>query len=177
MRNPLFSPYRSLTRLLVTAGEVRGRKKLQKMVFIAQHLGYPFAESFHLHVWGPYSEVLALKLKEMTEWGFACEETLPGPAGNHHYVYTPGPNAALVVGTGYEDPKDRLTPLVTLLNDQDSTFLEGVATAVYLRSKGLSDAAVLDMLPRLKPDKFTDQARVQAVLTFTNQLDFFRSDG
>jgi uncharacterized protein len=175
----LFTPYRSLTRLLVTAGAVRGRKKFQKIVFIAQRLGYPFGESFDLHVWGPYSEVVAMKLKEMTDWGFAREEVLPGPAGNHLYVYEPGPNApTALAGAPDPDPQfEGLTRLVTHLNDQDATFLEGVATALYLRSKGLSDAEGSDRLPRLKPDKFPDADRVEAVLGFADQLDLFRYDG
>lgn len=173
----MFTPYQALTRMLVTAGEVRGRKRFQKMVFIAQHLGYPFAESFDMHVWGPYSEVLALKLKEMTDWGFAREEALPGPAGNHHYVYEPGPNATMAL-SGLPDPDPvqlRLARLIDHLNGQDATFLEGVATALYLRSKGLGDAEVSERLPRLKPDKFPDPVRVEPVLAFTNQLDFYRT--
>jgi uncharacterized protein YwgA len=175
----LFTPYRSLTHLLVTAGEIRGRKKLQKMVFIAQHLGYAFSESFDLHVWGPYSEVLAVKLKEMTDWGFAREEALPGPAGNQHFVYTPGPNAALALnGPSLSDEvQTRLAALVTTLNQQDATLLEGVATVLYLRGKGLSDEEVSERLPRLKPDKFPDPIRVQAAIAFTEQLDFYRTDG
>lgn len=175
----MFTPYRSLTRLLLTAGEIRGRKKLQKIVFIAQHLGYPFSESFHLHVWGPYSEVLAVKLKEMTDWGFAQEVALPGPAGNQHYVYTPGPNATRALSGAREgtETEQLLQALVSFLNQQDATFLEGAATALYLRGKGLSDQEVSERLPRLKPDKFPDPARVQAVIAFTNELDFYRIDG
>jgi uncharacterized protein YwgA len=163
----------------VTAGVVRGRKKFQKIVFIAQQLGYPFGESFDLHVWGPYSEVVAMKLKEMTDWGFAREEVLPGPAGNHLYVYGPGPNAqAALVGAPDPDPTlPGLTRLVAHLNEQDATFLEGVATALYLRSKGFTDAEVSERLPRLKSDKFPDADRVETVLGFANQLNFFRSDG
>lgn len=166
----MFAPYRSLTQLLLHAGEIRGRKKLQKMAFIAQNLGYPVADAFHLHVWGPYSETLAVKVKEMTEWGFAREEILPGPAGNHHYVYTPGPNADRATG----EPVPRLAELVACLNAQDSTFLEGVATALFLRTEGKDDQTIAEKLPRLKPDKFTDSARVQAVLTFAGSLETYR---
>lgn len=169
----MFSPYRSLTRLLATAGEVRGRKKLQKMVFVAQSLGYPFPEPFELHVWGPYSDVLALKLKEMTDWGFAAEEVLPGPAGNQHYVYRPGPNAGRVLEE--EAPgSERLAALLTHLNGQEATFLEGVATVLYLRAKGEPEAAVGEKLSRLKPDKFGDLARVQSVIAFANTLEAYR---
>lgn len=172
----MFSPYRSLTRMLVTAGEIRGRKKLQKMVFIAQSLGYPFPEPFDLHVWGPYSDVLAVKLKEMTDWGFAQEAVLPGPAGNQHYVYTPGPNVEkalreLPQEAGAHEP---LTTLVGHLNEQDATFLEGVATVMYLRAKGTASDDVAETLTRLKPDKFPDAARVQAVIDFADHLESYR---
>ncbi|MFZ5827277.1 MAG: hypothetical protein ACOY94_23510 [Bacillota bacterium] len=166
----MFHSYQALTRLLVTASEVRGRKKLQKMVFIAQNLGYPFGEPFELHVWGPFSEVLAVKLKEMVDWGFASEEVLPGPAGNQHYVYTPGPQAHRVAGE--EIPG--LSALVQDLNGRDATFLEGVATALYLRAQGRDDEAVGEILPRIKPDKFSDPGRVEAVIAFVDGLERYR---
>lgn len=168
----MFSPYRALTGMLATAGEVRGRKKLQKMVFVAQSLGYPFQEPFELHVWGPYSEVLALKLKEMTEWGFAAEEVLPGPAGNQHYVYRPGPNAGRVLDG--EPAGEQLGALLQHLNGQEATFLEGVATVLYLRAKGEPEASVGEKLSRLKPDKFADPGRVQSVIAFADTLERYR---
>lgn len=166
----MFHSYQAVTRLLVTAGEVRGRKKLQKMVFIAQSLGHAFSEPFELHVWGPYSEVLAVKLKEMVDWGIALEESLPGPAGNHHYVYTPGPRAAMVAG----DQATGLSALVEDLNSRDATFLEGVATALYLRGQGRDDASITEILPRIKPDKFSDPGRVEAVIAYSDGLERYR---
>ena len=46
----MFASYEHLTQLFAAAQEVRERKKLQKMVYIAQQLGYDFGEPFHLHV-------------------------------------------------------------------------------------------------------------------------------
>lgn len=169
----MFTPYRLLTRMLVTAGEVRGRKKLQKMVFIAQNLGYPFTEPFDLHVWGPYSEVLAVKLKEMGDWGFATEAALPGPAGNSHYIYTPGPNAQRAL-QGEAEVSTYLQRLVSHLNEQDSTLLEGVATVLYLRARGQSADEVGAALTRLKPDKFSDPSRVEAAIAFADDLERYR---
>lgn len=165
--------------MLTLAGEVRGRKKLQKMVFIAQSLGYGFTEPFDLHVWGPYSEVLAVKLKEMTDWGFALEETLPGPAGNSHYVYRPGPNAHRVLTAPAEclPDRERLASLVARLNGQEATILEGAATVMYLRARGLDQQAVTDTLSRLKPDKFAEDGRIAAAVSLADELAFFRSDG
>ena len=169
----MFSPYRALTWMLATAGEVRGRKKLQKMVFVAQSLGYPFPEPFELHVWGPYSDVVALKLKEMTDWGFAAEEVLPGPAGNQHYIYRPGPNADRALD-GEEPAGEGLAKLLQHLNGQEATFLEGVATVLYLRAKSEPEAAVRTKLSRLKPDKFADPVRVQSVIAFADTLEAYR---
>lgn len=166
----MFHAYRALTSLLLTAGEVRGRKKLQKMVFIAQTLGYPFGEPFELHVWGPYSEVLAVKLKEMVDWGFAAEAVLPGPAGNHHYIYTPGPQAHRLA----DGDAPGLSALLTDLNGRDATFLEGVATALYLRVQGKNDEQIRSSLPRLKPDKFSDPGRIEAVIAYVDGLEHKR---
>lgn len=173
----LFSAYRSLTQLLVVAGEVRGRKKLQKIVYIAQELGYPFPEPFDLHIWGPYSEILTVKLKEMTDWGFARETALPGPAGNQQYVYAPGPNAdrALAEPDHGEEHGEGFGALVRHLNAQEATFLEGVATVIYLREKGKPDDEVRAMLTRLKPDKFADPDRVHAVMAFADRLEGYRA--
>lgn len=155
----MFSAYRSLTELLLSAGEIRGRKKLQKMVFIAQSLGHPFGEAFQMHMWGPYSETLALKLREMSEWGFASEEMLPGPGGNSHYVYRPGPEAERIAAV----VDSELTDLVNFMNKKDATLLEGVATALFLRAQDVPEAEVSTRLSRLKPDKFTDPVRLRAV--------------
>lgn len=170
----VFSPYRSLTQMLMVAGEIRGRKKLQKMVYIAQELGYPFPEPFGLHMWGPYSENLTLKLKEMTDWGFAREEVLPGPAGNSHYVYRPGPNAERVLAELGGGPGEGFAELVRYLNAQDATFLEGVATVMYLRGKGKAPDEAGRLLARMKPDKFGDAAKVNAVMGFVEGLRGYR---
>lgn len=171
----MFSPYRSLTQMLMVAGEIRGRKKLQKMVYIAQELGYPFPEPFALHMWGPYSEILTVKLKEMTDWGFAQEEALPGPAGNQHYVYKPGPHAERVLAEPGAGPDEGFAELVRYLNAQDATFLEGVATVMYLQAKGKRADEVGPLLGRMKPDKFSDPAKVAAVLRFVEGVGSYRA--
>lgn len=162
----MFSAYRSLTEVLLSAGQIRGRKKLQKMVFIAQSLGYPFAESFQMHMWGPYSESLAVKLKEMSEWGFAAETILPGPGGNAHYLYAPGPEAGRIA----QKAGAKLADLIDLLNTKDATLLEGVATALFFRMQGIPEADVGVRLSRLKPDKFTHPVRREAVQQLVLEL-------
>ncbi len=56
---------------------VRGRKKLQKMIYIAQALGYPFREDFTLYWYGPYSHELASELRRMEELSILNERQPP----------------------------------------------------------------------------------------------------
>lgn len=56
-----------------TAKEVVGRKKLQKMIYIAKRLSFPYQEKFDFHFYGPYSEELTLQVEELVNMGFLDE--------------------------------------------------------------------------------------------------------
>ncbi len=53
--------------------EITGRKKLQKMIYIAQKLDFPFQEKFEFHFFGPYSEELTQRVEELCSFGFIKE--------------------------------------------------------------------------------------------------------
>lgn len=165
----MFEQYQPLCQLLLSAGEIRGRKKLQKMVYIAQTLGYPFQESFHLHMYGPYSETLAARVREIQDWGFGEEREEPGPGGGPVYIYRPGPRAAALSG----ELGQGLHGLARHLNEQDPTLLEGVATLLYLRGQGYVESEAADLLPRIKPHKFSSPVRVAEVTAFVAGLEVF----
>ena len=42
-----------LMRIFAVSGEIIGRKKLQKMVYIAKKMDFPFQEKFEFHFFGP----------------------------------------------------------------------------------------------------------------------------
>jgi uncharacterized protein YwgA len=167
----MFQQYQPLCALLVAAGAVRGRKKLQKMVYIAQTLGYPFGEPFQLHMYGPYSDTLTTRLREMQDWGFGHETEEPGPGGGPVYTYRPGARAAALV----QEIPPGLRDLAVHLNEQDPTLLEGVATLLYLQGQGYSAQEAAALLPRLKPNKFANPARVAEAAAFARGLDRFRA--
>lgn len=59
----MLEEHAKLLGLIRHAGEIVGRKKLQKMIYILKKLNYPFQEKFQFHFYGPYSEELTLRLK------------------------------------------------------------------------------------------------------------------
>ena len=73
--------------LYATAGEISGRKKLQKIVYIAKKLSFPFKEKYQFHFYGPYSEELTLRIEELCEMGY-LNEVREKRAGYYQYCYS-----------------------------------------------------------------------------------------
>jgi uncharacterized protein YwgA len=65
----------------LAGGKVRGRKRLQKMVFLLQEAGFPSDAEFRLHHYGPYSFDVAGMLTDLTRDGLLEEETCQTYAG------------------------------------------------------------------------------------------------
>lgn len=57
----------ALLELLDRLGGVRGRKKLQKLVYIAKLVGIPIEDDFYFHYYGPYSSELASRVDQLVE--------------------------------------------------------------------------------------------------------------
>ncbi|GAE44997.1 hypothetical protein JCM21738_1761 [Mesobacillus boroniphilus JCM 21738] len=69
------------------SGEIIGRKKLQKMIYIAKKMEFPFQERFQFHFYGPYSEELTLRVEELCNMGF-LDEVKEKKGGYYQYRYT-----------------------------------------------------------------------------------------
>ena len=70
----LLQEHAKIVQFISMANEVTGRKKLQKMIYIAKKMNFPFAEKYELHMYGPYSEELTLRIEELCEMGFLAEQ-------------------------------------------------------------------------------------------------------
>ena len=69
-----------LRRLVEEAGgEIEGRKKLHKLVYLCQRANVDLDQSFVFHMYGVYSPSLALDLKSAIQWDL-LEETPQGDA-------------------------------------------------------------------------------------------------
>nr|WP_233096664.1 YwgA family protein [Fictibacillus halophilus] len=115
--------------MIQEAGEVVGRKKLQKMVYIAKKLNFPFQEKYQFHFYGPYSEELTLKIEELCNMGYIHEvkEKVSGYSQYRYAVNEEGQNLLSTYGAEIE----KLGSCVRSMNEQSSRFLELVSTVMY----------------------------------------------
>lgn len=149
-----------------SAGEVIGRKKLQKMIYIAKKIDYPFYEKYNFHFYGPYSEELTLRIEELCNLGF-IEEVREKKGGYYQYRYS-------LTGSGeeflsnYELDMPPLDACMTDLNGQSARFLELVSTLLYFDS--LEREEVKEKVFTLKSkQKYTDE-EVEEAYTYVEAL-------
>lgn len=113
----------------MASGEVIGRKKLQKMIFIAKKLAFPFQERFEFHFYGPYSEELTLRVEELCNMGFISEvKEKKGGYYQYRYSVTEEGEDFLKI---YEKDMPFLEDCLTDMNGQSARFLELVSTVLY----------------------------------------------
>jgi uncharacterized protein YwgA len=124
----MLEDHAKIAALIDQAGVMPGRKKLQKIVYILQKLGFPFYETYHFQFYGPYSDELSMQLEELCDFGFVLEEGRSGSGS------TPGYRLS-EAGKGFlyhykhilPDVKDDVEKLVSERTD----FLELVSTLLY----------------------------------------------
>ncbi|MFB4163584.1 YwgA family protein [Alteribacillus sp. JSM 102045] len=117
--------------LLKDAGEIVGRKKLQKIVYIGKKMKLPLQEKYTFHMYGPYSEELTLRVEELCSLGFVTE-IKEKKAGYYQYRYKVTDNGTTFLEKfPMEWPQDQAFELVQKLNKNSSKFLELVSTMLY----------------------------------------------
>lgn len=125
----MLQEHAKLVQFISLAKEITGRKKLQKMIFIAKKMNFPFHEKFRLHMYGPYSEELTLRVEELCEMGFLQEQCVDqGAYVQYQYqVSDEGTNflqdVSSEVGT--------LQICIQQMQQKSSRFLELVSTLLY----------------------------------------------
>lgn len=126
----LFKDHARIIHAISTAGEISGRKKLQKIVYIAKKLSFPFKEKYQFHFYGPYSEELTLRIEELCEMGY-LNEVREKRAGYYQYCYsiTDAGQDFLSMQSGVDMPE--LKDCLLDMNEQNSRFLELVSTVLF----------------------------------------------
>lgn len=118
-----------LMSVLQTCGEVVGRKKLQKMIFIAKKLNFPFYEKYDFHFYGPYSEEVTLKIEELSNLGLV-EEIQEKVNGYVQYRYSLSEAGERFL-TNFHVDFPSLRDCVQMMNKENARFLELVSTILY----------------------------------------------
>lgn len=125
----LLQEHAKIVQFISLAEEVTGRKKLQKMIYIAKKMQFPFAEKFELHMYGPYSEELTQRVEELCEIGF-LEEQCMDKGSYVQYKYKVSSEGERFLQTT-PDVHDQLDGFIQKMQVKSSRFLELVSTLLY----------------------------------------------
>jgi uncharacterized protein YwgA len=128
----LLTDHANIIHAIAASGEIIGRKKLQKMIYIAKKIKFPFQERFQFHFYGPYSEELTLRVEELCNMGF-LDEVKEKKGGYFQYRYTltdSGEEFLRVNQVEMPCIKDCLLDM----NSQNARFLELVSTVLYFEN-------------------------------------------
>ena len=125
----MLQEHAKLVQFISLADGVTGRKKLQKMIYIAKKMDFPFQEKYELHIYGPYSEELTLRIEELCEMGFLAENC--EDKGSYvQYSYGVTGEGRDFIGDADEVP-DTLGECIGRMKEKSSRFLELVSTLLY----------------------------------------------
>lgn len=142
----LLKDHAKLMQAILVSGEITGRKKLQKMIYIAKKVDFPFHERFQFHFYGPYSEELTTRVEELCNMGF-LNEVKEKKGGYYQYRYTLTDSGKEFLSLN-EVEMPCLEDCFNDMNEQNARFLELVSTVLYFDN--LSKEEVADKVFTLK---------------------------
>ena len=125
----MLNDHAKLMQAISVSEEIIGRKKLQKMIYIAKKVSFPFQERFGFHFYGPYSEELTLRVEELCNMGF-LNEVREKKGGYFQYRYTLTETGKEFLSLNVVD-MPFLKDCLTDMNSQNARFLELVSTVLY----------------------------------------------
>lgn len=168
----MFENYVEVLRLIDFAGgSIAGRKKLQKLVYLAQQRGWPFPEVFKHHIYGPFSEQLANEIEEMTSYGFVAEERQVGH-GSAFCCSLTDLGKDLMKKHGNSTPPLISREMIAELGKRDARTLELMATVLFLLKCQCAKEQVFTSVGNLKPEQDYSDDEISQALTFLSSSGF-----
>lgn len=162
----MFKDHANIINAISTAGEISGRKKLQKIVYIAKKLSFPFHEKFQFHFYGPYSEELTLRIEELCEMGY-LNEVREKKAGYYQYCYSIT-DAGQDFLSIQEVEMPALEACLQDMNEQNARFLELVSTVLYFDT--LEKEEVTEKIFTLKSKQKYNLEEIDEAYEYIEQL-------
>ena len=161
-----------LCHLIKECKNIKGRKRFQKLVFLAKAAGIPFNESFEWNNYGPFSKELAQEIDTLCKLGLIEEEL-----NNSEYYYTltkKGEGFLDEMWSKVSDKYERLSKILPMLNENNTQDLEKLASIKFLISEGFPDSYIKSFLNYTKNYEQDDvTAGKLAVETLFNTLTHF----
>ena len=154
------------------AEEVTGRKKLQKMIYIAKKMNFPFSEKFELHMYGPYSEELTLRIEELCEMGFLDEQRID--KGSYvQYKYEVSGEGERFLETANTAPIN-LSDFIEKMQVKSSRFLELVSTLLYFDE--LNKEQQIEKVHIVKNKLKFSAEEMDAAFEFISELELYTAN-
>lgn len=162
----MFKDHANIINAISTAGEISGRKKLQKIVYIAKKLSFPFHEKFQFHFYGPYSEELTLRIEELCDMGY-LNEVREKKRGYYQYCYSIT-DAGQDFLSIQEVEMPALEACLLDMNEQNARFLELVSTVLYFDT--LEKEEVIEKIFTLKSKQKYTLEEIDEAYVYIDQL-------
>lgn len=162
----MLKEHAKLMGVFAACGEVIGRKKLQKMIYIAKKISFPFQEKFEFHFYGPYSEELTLRVEELCNMEF-IDEVREKKGGYYQYRYTLTEEGEAFLKHAEVDIP-HLREAVTEMNNQSARFLELVSTVLYFDT--LTREEVAEKIFTLKRKQRYTEEEIEEAYAYIEQL-------
>lgn len=125
----------------IIGGEIIGRKKLHKLIYLCQTKGIDFGQDFIFHFYGVYSPTLCLDIEMAMQMNILIQEQ-SGPAFRIKVKEGNKTNTDFMAASDKE--------FVLQLASQKASVLEVLSTLVYLSREGLKDEKLYLKLDELK---------------------------
>ncbi|TGA98019.1 hypothetical protein E4665_10175 [Sporolactobacillus shoreae] len=155
----MLEDHAKIAAIIKQAGVIAGRKKLQKMIYILQTMGFPFHETFHFNFFGPHSDELTMQLEELCNFGFLLEHPDEESDGIT-YRYRLSEAGEGFIGH-YKEILPDVRNMTEKLSGESASFLELVSTLLYFdQIPGESANEKVRALDRPFSDKEIGRARV-----------------
>lgn len=146
------TPELLLGQLLKTAGDIRGRKKLQKIVHLLQTLrGVRFGYSFQFSFFGPYSADLKADIDQLTLEGLVNEMPDTTSTGLSTFTFSLAPSMEKLLEDVRAESPSGWDDMAVKLNAKSAQDLEGISTIVFLERMGWAGEALAEQFRTLKP--------------------------
>lgn len=145
----MFQTTYQLLTLFHSVEEIRGRKKLQKMVHLLKSSGTDFPFKYRYHHYGPYSSQLQSEMDQLVSQEF-LEETFEDGAYTYHITERGREFKTMLEkdgGFSFSLQDD----IVEQLADKSTPFLEMFSTYVFLLESGDTKAEGKAKAEELKP--------------------------
>ncbi|WP_042351108.1 YwgA family protein [Bacillus massiliigorillae] len=162
----MFKDHANIINAISSVGEIAGRKKLQKMIYIAKKISFPFQEKFQFHFYGPYSEELTLRIEELCDMGY-LNEVKEKKGGYHQYCYSTSKAGADFLEL-YKVDMPLVEECLQDMNNQNARFLELVSTVLYFDE--LEKEEVIEKIHTLKSKQKYTLEEIDEAYNYINQL-------